>query len=122
MRRQDIGVETLAPRHWRRDVGAKTLVPRHSRSSNRAHAGDYAFACSWSICLFVVMVVELIAADASSPGHHRRFFVSGLCLFICFRASKAARQGGRQTFRAFGKQLTALLAKILALQAIILAF
>jgi hypothetical protein len=53
--------------------------------------------------------------------HHRRFFVGGL-LVICSLASKAGNRAGPQTFCAFGKQLTALFAKILAIHAIILAF
>jgi hypothetical protein len=75
--------------------------------------------------LFVVIVAELIAADSSSPGHRRVIagaFSSAAGSFICSRDRRQADRAGRRTFRAFGKQLTALLAKILAFQAVILAF
>jgi hypothetical protein len=57
----------------------------------------------------------------SRPRHHRRFFVSGRFVYLFPHRGQADR-AGRQTFCAFGKQLAALLAKILAFQAIILAF
>jgi hypothetical protein len=107
--------------HWRQDVGAKTC------SSDRARGGDYAFA-------FVVMVAERIVAERMSPIRQRQLvqadtsgpvitvFSSAAYVFICSPASEAGPQGGAPDFCAFGKQLTALFAKILAFQAIILAF
>jgi hypothetical protein len=108
---------------------------------NRARAGDCAFALRG-------IVAERIVADSSiagssrptrqgplsrptlkahsqgpfsRPRHHRRFFVSGRFVYLFPHRGQADR-AGRQTFCAFGKQLAALLAKILAFQAIILAF
>jgi hypothetical protein len=108
-------VTSAAASHWRRDLDAEAF------SSDRAHVGDYAFACSWS------------SSPSSSPpprhrrphhrqSPHRRFFVSGLFVYLFPRIEGRPIGRGRPTFRAFGKQLAALFAKILAFQAIILAF
>jgi hypothetical protein len=56
-------------------------------------------------------------AGSSPPLFRQRPF----SLFVPAHRRQADRVG-RRMFRAFGKQLTALLAKILAFQAIILAF
>jgi len=62
-----------------------------------------------------------VKANSLGPWHHRRFFIGGL-LVICSPHRRQADRAGRRTFCAFGKQLATLFAKILAIQAIILAF
>jgi len=64
---------------------------------------------------------RLVIANSPSPVIAVAFSSAG-CSFICSRDRRQADRAGRRTFGAFGKQLTALLAKILAFQAIILAF
>jgi hypothetical protein len=77
--------------------------------------------------LFVVVVAELIAAASSSPTSSPpksspSLFRQRLLIYLFPRIEGRPIGRGCQTFRAFGKQLTALLAKILAFHAIILAF
>jgi hypothetical protein len=68
--------------------------------------------------LFVVVVT----ADSSSPVIIVAFSSAAFVGLFVPAHRRQADRAGRQTFRAFGKQLTALLSKILAFQAIILAF
>jgi hypothetical protein len=65
---------------------------------------------------------RLVIADSHRQSPHRRFFVSGLFVYLFPRIEGRPIGRGRPTFRTFGKQLAALFAKILAFQAIILAF
>jgi hypothetical protein len=75
----------LAPGRWRQNIDAEAF------SSDRPYAGDYAFACSW------VIVGAFIAADSSSPGHHRRFFVGGLFAYLFPRIEgRPMRRGARR--------------------------
>jgi hypothetical protein len=111
------GIGTLVRRQA---IGGETLMPRHSRRTALTSATTH-------------LLVRASSSPSSSPptrhrrphhrqSPHRRFFVSGLFVYLFPRIEGRPIGRGRPTFRAFGKQLAALFAKILAFQAIILAF
>jgi hypothetical protein len=118
-------VTSAAARPWWQGIAAKALVPRQYHFAGPRTCRRLRICSSWSS-----------SPSASSPIRQRRlgqgrlvkapaspslFRHRPVCLFVPPHRGQADR-AGRQTFCGFGKQLTALLAKILAFQAIILAF